>query len=319
MKNILILSAGRRVELVESFLNEIKMKKSKIKLITADHDPVNSAACQVADSYFKVPLVDSSSYLPKLLLNCKKFNIGMIIPTIDKELKILSKNHNLFKLKKIHLILSDYNLINIFCSKKLTEKFFKNLKVNFPKIYKKKIIYPCFVKPDQGSSSIGAKLIKSKNDISSSLLKNPKMIFLEYIPKNFKEYTIDMYYDRESELKCLVPRERIEVRAGEVSKSVTRLNFVYYYILRIFKNFPGARGCITLQLFYNKKNNKIYIIEINPRFGGGFPLSYAAKANYPLWLINEYFYNNKIYFFDKWKKNLLMLRYDAKILINDQV
>ena len=61
--------------------------------------------------------------------------------------------------------------------------------------------------------------------------------------------------------------------------------------------------------------NFIYFIEINPRFGGGFPLSYSANANFPKWIIDEYFFDIEIPFFDNWKKDLLMLRYDSKILI----
>lgn len=79
------------------------------------------------------------------------------------------------------------------------------------------------------------------------------------------------------------PRERIEVRSGEISKSATRRNFVYDHLLAGLPGLAGARGCITLQRFANEATGRFAGIEINPRFGGGFPFSYSAGANYPGW------------------------------------
>ena len=56
-------------------------------------------------------------------------------------------------------------------------------------------------------------------------------------------------------------------------------------------------------------------IEINPRFGGGYPLSYNAGGNFPELLIREYFLNEAIEYFDNWKDDMLMLRYDDAVYI----
>jgi carbamoyl-phosphate synthase large subunit len=106
------------------------------------------------------------------------------------------------------------------------------------------------------------------------------------------------------------------VRSGEVSKGVTRKHDVYDYLLPAFKKIEGACGCLTIQIFANLENESFYGLEINPRFGGGFPLSYSAGANYPGWLITEYFLGKEIGFYDQWESDLLMLRYDAKELIH---
>ena len=53
----------------------------------------------------------------------------------------------------------------------------------------------------------------------------------------------------------------------------------------------GAKGCLTIQVFVGKINSEIIGIEINPRFGGGYPLSYASGANYPAFIIQEYMMN----------------------------
>ena len=114
----------------------------------------------------------------------------------------------------------------------------------------------------------------------------------------------------------MVPRERIEVRAGEVSKGVTRKYEVYNYLLPACKRLEGGRGCLTIQVFADLDRNSFYGLEINPRFGGGYPLSYSAGANYPRWLISEYLLGDEIEFYDQWESDLLMLRYDAKTLVH---
>ena len=74
-------------------------------------------------------------------------------------------------------------------------------------------------------------LINCKEELTDSLLNNPKLMFMEYInPKYFHEYTIDAYYDKNSQLRCLVPRRRIEVRGGEISKGKTEKPDFYKYL-----------------------------------------------------------------------------------------
>ena len=141
---------------------------------------------------------------------------------------------------------------------------------------------------------------------------------MEYLDQNiYEEYTIDLYYDKSSTLKCIIPRKRIEVRAGEVVKAVTKKNNIVPFLRQRLGNMLGARGCLTLQLFVNEASNEYYGIEINPRFGGGFPLSYHAGANFPNWIIREYFLGEEIPYFKKWENNLLMLRFDQEVIVHE--
>ena len=81
------------------------------------------------------------------------------------------------------------------------------------------------------------------------------------------------------------------------------------------EHIEGCVGCICLQLFFNPDTEDIVGIEINPRFGGGFPLSYAAGGNFPELLIREYFHGESLEYFESWTDNMLMLRYDDAIFV----
>lgn len=316
--NILLLSAGRRVELARAFSTELIKRGLKAKVLATDLRPGLSAACQVVDYSIKSPRVTDSSYIDFLLSKGKEEGVGLIIPTIDTELELLAKNRDVFASEGMHLVVCDEALVKICRDKRLTRDLFTHVGIDTPEIYgQHSIKYPCFAKPYDGSCSIGASIVKNPAEISSSMLSDPKMMFMELIDDSYLEYTVDAYYDREGILRCMVPRQRIETRGGEVSKGVTRRNHVYDYLRQKLELIKGARGCITLQLFSNFDTGRFAALEINPRFGGGYPLSYRAGANYPGWLIDEYFLDFKISNFDGWENDLLMLRYDAEVLVHN--
>ena len=317
MRNILILSAGRRVELVQAFSTELKYRLPDSLVFAADMKPEYSAACHVADGRFTVPRVTASDYAETLIDLCLTNKIGLVVPTIDTELLPLAIEVNRFAENGIHLILSSSELIGLCRDKRKTARLFDNIGLSYPEMYPRDSLrFPCFAKPFNGSCSIGASAVYSCDQLTQSMLDDESLIFQQLIDRSFTEFTVDAYYNRSGELCCLVPRERLEVRAGEVSKGVTRRHQVYEYLLPRLSLLEGARGCITFQLFAKPAEEQFYALEINPRFGGGYPLSYSAGANYPGWLIDEYLLGKDIGFIDDWEPDLIMLRYDAKVLVH---
>ena len=318
--NILITSAGRRVSLVKAFKTELTKLISNSKVFTVDLEPELSAACHVSDKSFTVPKVNDPNYIKSLLFLCAENNIKLIIPTIDTELLILSKNKNKFLEKGVVVVVSSIDFVKKCRDKYSIHDFFAKNNIPVAKEYKRdNYKLPLFLKPYDGSRSIDTYIIKKEEDLNSKHFENKKLMFLEYLNlKAYDEYTCDLYYDKNNHLKCVVPRKRIETRDGEVSKGMTEKNIIIEFLKERLSHIEGAIGCLTVQVFKNKLNNKIIGIEINPRFGGGFPLTYLAGANYVKWILEEYLFDEKIdENFDCWQNNLLMLRYDNEILIND--
>jgi carbamoyl-phosphate synthase large subunit len=319
-KNILITSAGTRVSLVNIFKTELQLLFPDAKVLTTDLNPEFAPACRVSDGNFKVPPVLDDKYVPALLKIAKENNVGLIIPTIDTCLLKLSENYEKFKENNISIVISDTSLVKKFNDKKLTNEFFESKNIAVAKLFSKTDYeLPLYIKPIDGSSSVDNYIIRLHDELHHYHFRNEKLLFFEFLDHDLHtEFTIDMYFDKNSKLKSLVPRQRLEVRQGEVKKAITKDAFFNPIIWNIFKNIKGLRGCITLQIFVNHSTNKIYGIEVNPRFGGGFPLSYLAGANYPKWMIQEYLVGGvEIPEFHDWKKNLLMLRYDSEVLIPD--
>lgn len=319
MKNILISSAGQRVVLVQIFQRTLKELGINSKVYTSDMQPDLAPACYVADECFKVPKCDDESYIDDLFKLCIAKDIGLIIPTIDPELMVFASNKKRFEDAGIYFVEPDLNYIRICRDKRLTAEFFPKLGVSVPKMIDKyHPVFPMFAKPYDGSRSVNTHAIMNQDELSKEILEDSKLIFMEYIDKKeYKEFTVDMYYGKDGRVKGIVPRERLKVREGEINKGITRKNYIVDFLKERMGYSEGVRGCICVQLFYRESDNDIKGIEINPRFGGGFPLSYYAKANYVEYIIREYLMGETIDYSDAWLDRTMMLRYDDDVIIND--
>lgn len=319
-KNILITSAGRRVTLVKAFKDASDILKINSKVFITDLEPKTSPASYFVDNSFKIGLFDDANYIDDLLKICLENEIAIVIPTIDSELILLANSKPLFQRHGINIIVSSMSLIKILNDKILTNNFFNNLAIKTPDIYNQSNLkFPVFIKPLRGSNSVGIYKADSMSEIKPCDLISDEMIILENIDRAlYDEYTVDMYYDKNNILKCVVPRIRLKVVGGESNQGITKKNEVLDFVKERFYSIDGAVGCFTLQVFSNKSRPVDIIgIEINPRFGGGYPFSLNAGANFPELIIREYILNEQIEYFDNWKNNCLNIRYENEIVLDD--
>ena len=142
----------------------------------------------------------------------------------------------------------------------------------------------------------------------------PECIAQEYV--HGAEFTVNIYFDRTGRLLAAVPHERLETRAGEVSKGVTRRNEALLRVAgQIAAALPDPRGPLCFQCIL-PADGVPRVFEINARFGGGYPLADRAGARFAQWLLEEAVglpssANND------WKDGVTMLRYDSAVFIND--
>lgn len=315
--NILITSAGKRVALVRAFQSEIRKISASGRVYTTDMNPALAPACNISDKSFAVPRATNIEYVDTLLDICSHNNIGLVVPTIDTELPILALNKLRFSQAGVHVSVSDHSFVAMCRDKRNTSAFFEKVGISVPRsIDKLNPTFPLFAKPYDGSLSKNLHIVNTPEELTSQIMNDPKLIFMELVNKTrYKEFTVDLYYGRDNMLKSIVPRERVEVRAGEINKGYTRKNFIVEFVRKRMEYVAGVVGCICMQLFYDERTDDIKGIEINPRFGGGYPLSYAAGANFPEYLIREYLFGDTIEYSDKWTDNMLMMRYDDAIFV----
>lgn len=311
--NVLILSAGRRVSLVRAFQEAMRRLELPGRVLTADLRPDLSAACQVAERR-TLPHVLSEDYPKALASLCAEDDIGLVVPTIDTELAQLSTLRDDYAQRGVHLVVSSQDLVRRCRDKRLTTGVFEGIGLPTPRLYRGgDLHFPLFAKPVSGSMSQGIRIFTSAYELEHSGFDLESHLLMEVVSaQDWDEVTVDLYYDRHGALKGVVPRRRTEVRGGEISKGWTDKSLVPG-LRAIFDKLLGARGCVTAQVFAHHHSEALLGIEINPRFGGGFPLSERAGARYPEWLLREHLLGQSLEYRDDWEDRLMMLRYDAEV------
>jgi len=316
MQNILVLSAGRRVSLVRGFQSALSTREGRV--FAADMQPQLSAACQVADAHFVLPHCLSDEFPGALAQLCREHEIAVVIPTIDTELQVLGSLADEFLTAGVTLLVSDVEIINACRDKRKTSVFFSRYGLDAPEIYSQdNIQFPTLVKPYDGSRGVGVQLVESRNELTAKAQENSKNMFCQYIDHaEHSEFTCDLYFDKNGYLKCVLPRQRLEVRDGEVAKARSVKNEIVEELFEKLQRVEGIRGCVNVQLFRHNVTHKKWYIEMNPRFGGGYPLTQLAGADFQAWIIDEHIGKQTIPEFRDWQDGLTMLRYDAEILVS---
>lgn len=278
-KKILFTGVGRRIELIQAFRNAALVLNIELKIYGADMAGT-APALAYCDFTRKVVAMNDACYIDDLLRICVDDNIDLLIPTIDTDLLVLSTNKNKFEAIGTKVMISAPDKILICRDKNNTSQFFVDCGLHAPmpvnnwREYKDG--YPAFIKPKDGSSSINAFKVENIAELEVYATQVEDYIVQPFV--NGHEFTIDIFCDWNGEPLSIIPRERVQVRAGEVLKTRIVMDPVMIEeATALCKAFKPC-GPITVQLIRDKDTGIDYYIEINPRFGGGAPLSMKAGA-----------------------------------------
>ena len=277
---LLFTSIGRRVELVQAFKNAAA--KLGVELILYGTDISASApALQFCDRTVLVPRIKDPAYIPSLLEVCEKEGIDALIPTIDTDLLVLAENREQFSAIGTRAVISAPDRIALCRDKRLTADYFHSVGLESPAPVDKVEAYtagfPAFIKPKDGSSSIFAYKVENQKELEAYAAQIPDYIIQPFIEGT--EYTVDIFCDFEGNPIFITPRIRLAVRAGEVLKTeITQDRQIITEMKRLLQDYRPF-GPITVQLIRQKDTGVDHYIEINPRFGGGAPLTMMAGAN----------------------------------------
>ena len=314
---VLFTCIGRRVSLLESFHQAGKQLKINAAFFGTDTTELSSAL-QLCDEGFLVKPTTHAGYIRQLLSIVKANRIKLLVPTVDLDLKLLAQNKPKFTAAGCRVLVSSLEVIDICQDKRKTYQFLIKNGFDTPitmsvrsALSKKRLNWPCFLKPWDGYAGRGNAVVNNRRELLFHTKRIPNAICQEFIKGT--EYSCDVYVDFNMRVRCVVPRKRIEVRAGEVSKAqVVKDPRIMSEAAMLVETLGAGPGVITLQLFLTD-DDRVKFIEINPRFGGGAPLSIKAGANFPKWILQELSGKKPNIPFDNFKDDLIMLRYDSEV------
>lgn len=277
--NLLFTGVGRRIELLQAFRNAALVLNKELKIYGADMTGT-APALAYCDFIRKVVAMKDEKYIDNLLQICAEDYIDLVIPTIDTDLLVLSLNKKRFEAIGTKVLISTPEMVRICRDKNNTSQFFVDcglcapMPVNDWTQYKNG--YPAFIKPKDGSSSINAFKVENAKELEVYATQIEDYIVQPFVEG--KEYTIDIFCDFDGNPISIVPRERVQIRAGEVLKTkITMDDTMINESKTLCKAFKPC-GPMTVQFIRDVHTGKDFFIEINPRFGGGAPLSMKAGA-----------------------------------------
>lgn len=284
--NVLLTSAGRRTSLLKAFQGAARSRNGFVW--ASDADPL-AAALQVAHEGIILPRIDESNYLSTILECVRTNNIELIVPTIDPGLLPLAKAREKFREVGSRALVSTPSFLNLISDKWKTLEHFSKKEIRTPESWLPEHSNfdewpdPVFVKPRRGSASKNVHCV-ARQEVPSILNSLDAPVLQEVI--DAPEVTIDALFDFDGMLIHYVPRLRVSTRSGESVQGRTLPDAEWRSWLRpLLRELGrlGARGPLTLQAFCTEPEPTLS--EVNPRFGGGFPLTHAAGGHYPDWIL----------------------------------
>lgn len=335
--NILFTCVGRRHYLIDYFQ---KVKPVGSKIVGADMQ-LSAPAMQIVDKQYLVQSVYASDYIEELKSICEKEDIGAIISLNDLELPILSSQKKSFETIGVKVIISIKEVIDICFDKWKTVEFAQSIGISTPDTYlnlnsaltaidRGILKFPIVIKPRWGSASFGIEFLESVEELEKAYWLLEKKLFrsmLAEISKTDehnsiliqekivgKEYGLDILNDFEGKNITVYVKEKLAMRAGETDKSVLRDQKDIEQIgKKIGENLKHISN-LDCDLF--EKDGKYYLLEMNPRFGGGYPFSHMSGANFPA-IIYALLNNDPIK--NEWLSkdyNKVMAKFDSLIFVS---
>ena len=306
--NVLLTSVGRRSYLVDYFKQALGVRG---KVVAASCEPLASGML-AADAAYVVPPVNSPDYISKLMELCDKEEISLVLSLFDIDLSFLAAAREKFEAKGISVAVADSWAIETANDKWKSFKFLKNNGIATPETFldletvkerigKQELLFPLIVKPRWGMGSISVFKADdleeleffyhySQKQIKKSYLKilSAEEIEKSVIVQSFvggKEYNLDVFNSLSGAHIQTVAKEKIAMRSGEtdIAKTVKnrQLEDLGAHLASLFRH----RGNMDVDVLQDDYGH-FFVLEMNMRFGGGYPFSHIAGVDFPKALVD---------------------------------
>lgn len=300
--NILLTSVGRRGYLVKYFKEALNGEGKVHVSNSSDISP----AFQYADASVVTPLIYDGAYIPFLIQYCQENEIKALISLFDVDLPVLAQHKKQFDEIGVKVIVSDVEVVQI-CNDKwktyqflnnngfYTPKTFINLDEAISSIEKGIISYPVIIKPRWGMGSIAVFEAENENELKVFYEKTKRSIQKTYLKYEAfgnieesvliqeklpgEEFGLDVVNDLEGNYQNTVVKKKYAMRSGETDCAVTVNNEQLKKTGEKLSSQLRHIANLDVDVFWI--DEQAYVLELNARFGGGYPFSHMAGVNLP--------------------------------------
>lgn len=305
--NVLLTSVGRRSYLVDYFKQAVQPDG---RVIAANSEPLTSGMI-AADKSYPVPRVDSADYIPAILDICHKENVGLVVSLFDIDLPYLAKARDQFTEAGIELVVSDPWVIEVANDKWKTWEFLTAHGIASPRTFldidsvhseirSGALTYPLIIKPRWGMGSLSVfradnseeleffysyarrQIEKSYLNILSRDQIAESVVIQEFVAG--KEYGLDVFNDLNGGHLQTIAKQKLAMRSGETDMAKVADDPRLATLGKKLANLLQHRGNIDVDVLENTEGG-LFVLELNARFGGGYPFSHLAGADFPADLV----------------------------------
>lgn len=306
--NILFTSAGRRGYLVRYFKEALR--EAGLKGLVHAGNSQESPAFAAADKTVVTPLIYDPGYIDFLLDYCRRWEIRLLIPLIDIDLPVLAARKAEFLKAGTRVVAAEPWAARACNDKWMTWQLLQKEGLKAPKTWldasqaleavkSGEAAWPLMVKPRWGMGSLSVYEAENEQELFMLTEKIRREIgrsYLKYeaaadmascvlIQQKLKgrEFGLDIMNDLEGHHMAVSVKEKLAMRSGETDRAVTvdcpALKEIGARLGRSLKQ-PGN---LDADVFLAE--GEYYVLELNARFGGGYPFSHAAGVNLPLAIV----------------------------------
>ena len=301
--NILLTSTGRRGYMVRFFQEALH---GSGKVFVGNNDSRVSSFV-FGDETVITPGIYEPAYIPFLLDFCVSKNIKLIVSLFDIDLYVLAINKEKFEELGITVLVSDPKVIKICNDKWETNKFLTENRIASPKTFmtlegaKSALHFPVIIKPRWGMGSIGIYDADNIAELEVLFLKTQKQIEKTYLKYESaqdsdncvliqekisgQEYGLDIINDLNGNYQNTIVKKKYAMRAGETDSAAVVEDSELETLGREIGTTLKHVGNLDVDVI-RQKGGQLYVLEMNARFGGGYPFTHYAGVNLPKIIID---------------------------------
>jgi carbamoyl-phosphate synthase large subunit len=311
--NILITSVGRRNYIVDAFREALNGEG----IVVGVNSIQNCSGMYASDVRYVVPPVLSKDYIPRVIEICRDHRIRMILSLMDQDSLVLSAHRRAFLDMGILPAVSHEKTLELAFDKYQIREFLESRGFAYPATFRSvdeteadlengKLTFPLILKPRWGSGSVCTEVANTPEELRFFFAYLTKKVATtpwaehantggknEILIQRFidgDEYNLDSLNDFEGSYVTTFVRKKLAMRAGETDIAMTVADDTLKVVGAQMSTALGQIGIMDLDVMCGK-DGRTYVLDANPRFGGGYPFSHAGGANVPAcyvsWLKGE--------------------------------